>query len=174
MPEPAGGFIGFRPLPNTHDSSRFGREHVGAGRARARATTTSEAARADGRKQDCVTTSRPVVRHAAGCGGYGSRAAHCGAGAPRRPGKARRELQPQWEGPAASPKPRSNSELVRVAPSSPQPEFQLLSRGAMVETDVRGNLGPASTLTNAANADWLKDRWQVRAVTRAQNRHDVL
>ena len=81
-------------------------------------------------------------------------------------GAARRGLQPQWEGPAASPKPRSNSELVRIAPSPPKPEMQLLSRGATVETDVRGNLGPASTLTNAANADWLKDRWQVRMTHR--------
>jgi hypothetical protein len=78
-------------------------------------------------------------------------------------GAGRRALQPQWEGPTASPKPRSNSELVRRAPSLPPPEMHLLSRGATVETDVRGNLGPATTLTNAGNADWLKDRWQVRA-----------
>jgi hypothetical protein len=81
------------------------------------------------------------------------------------PGRARRGLQPKWTGPGASPKPRSNAELAHTsAPSPPQAEVQLLSRGATVETDVRGNLGPATTLTNAASADWLKDRWQVRGV----------
>ena len=37
----------------------------------------------------------------------------------------------------------------------------LLSKGAPVETDVRGNLGPGSVITqDPPGDDWIKDRWQ--------------
>jgi len=44
-------------------------------------------------------------------------------------------------------------------PEAPPPEA-LLSGGKPVETDVRGNLGPGSTIVDSKNADWIRDRWQ--------------
>lgn len=39
-------------------------------------------------------------------------------------------------------------------------ELQLVSQNKPVISDVRGNLGPASCITNETMSDWLTDRWQ--------------
>jgi len=38
--------------------------------------------------------------------------------------------------------------------------LELLSTNCPATSDVRGNLGPASVITNESVKDWLKDRWQ--------------
>lgn len=40
------------------------------------------------------------------------------------------------------------------------PQTRLLSLGKRVISDVRGNLGDPSVVTNEKVDDWLKDRWQ--------------
>ena len=43
---------------------------------------------------------------------------------------------------------------------SPTGKTIVLSAGRPVTSDVRGNLGPSSVVTNDVVTDWLKDRWQ--------------
>jgi hypothetical protein len=44
---------------------------------------------------------------------------------------------------------------------SPSPAIsRLVSESKPATSDVRGNLGPASCITNETMADWLTDRWQ--------------
>jgi len=52
--------------------------------------------------------------------------------------------------------------LPTIIPSPPPLplEAMLLSSGKPAIADVRGNLGPASVVTDEAIGDWLKDRWQ--------------
>lgn len=54
-------------------------------------------------------------------------------------------------------------QLLRDAATSqkpPPPQPTLVSLGKPVASSVRGNLGPASVVTNESIEDWLKDRWQ--------------
>ena len=45
-------------------------------------------------------------------------------------------------------------------PPTPHQQMRLISRNKPVTASVRGNLGPASVVTNGLKNDWLKDRWQ--------------
>lgn len=47
-----------------------------------------------------------------------------------------------------------------LSTASNKKESQLVSLGKPVASDVRGNLGPPSVVTNEKVADWLADRWQ--------------
>lgn len=54
-------------------------------------------------------------------------------------------------------------QLLRDAATSQKPpplQPTLVSLGKPVTSSVRGNLGPASVVTNESIEDWLKDRWQ--------------
>ena len=67
------------------------------------------------------------------------------------------DVQKHLSKPASQPLEKFS--FPQKLPEMPPPEM-LLSEGAAVTTSVRGNLGPASTITDSKNADWLRDRWQ--------------
>ena len=67
------------------------------------------------------------------------------------------DVQKHLSKPASQPLEKFS--FPQKLPEMPPPEM-LLSEGATVTTSVRGNLGPASTITDSKNADWLRDRWQ--------------
>jgi hypothetical protein len=49
---------------------------------------------------------------------------------------------------------------LRSAVSPSRAVSRLVSENKPATSDVRGNLGPASCITNETMADWLADRWQ--------------
>lgn len=59
-----------------------------------------------------------------------------------------------------------NTTAPTLAPTGSSPPFRkyiesaLISSLKPVTSDVRGNLGPAGTITNERMEDWLTDRWQ--------------
>ena len=63
--------------------------------------------------------------------------------------------------PTTAPKLSTGTSLaVKTRPADTATD-ELLSAGATVTTDTRGNLGPGSVITQKVQGnDWLKDRWQ--------------
>jgi len=63
------------------------------------------------------------------------------------------DVQKHLSKPASQPLEKFS--FPQKLPEMPPPEM-LLSEGAAVTTSVRGNLGPASTITDSKNADWYE------------------
>jgi hypothetical protein len=60
------------------------------------------------------------------------------------------------EAPQVAPEEASEQSTLEIV----KPLATLVSLNKPVISDVRGNLGPPSVVTNEDVADWLKDRWQ--------------
>merc|ERR1712137_181228 len=71
-----------------------------------------------------------------------------------------RAAKPTWAPPPASASGPALAQPKAASALGSTPEVEL-SLGQLVQSDVRGNLGPAEVVTRGAPArDWLKDRWQ--------------
>ena len=69
---------------------------------------------------------------------------------------------PEWD-PTHPNHPNAKKQLaqpIASAAAAAAPPPILMSMGAPVESDVKGNLGPASVVTDPKKDDWLTDRWQ--------------